>query len=191
MNKIRYGLKNVHYAPLTFPSGVSTFGTPVKIPGSVSLSMSKNSEDINFYADDGVYFALGDNSSFDGELELALIPDGFHTSMLGDTLDDNNVLATKGDQERGHFALLFEFAGDQKGIRHVIYNCTASPDGDTSGETKKQGIEVKTEKLKLSAMPLPDTNYVKAKTGDTTDSTVYDDWYDSVYTPTVTTTGNG
>lgn len=195
-NKVRYGLKNVHYAPLTFgTNNAPTFGTPVLLPDAVSLSLSRSGEDLKFYANDEVYFECGDNSSFDGDLEVARIQDGFATAMLGDQVDDNGVLVTDGSSERGHFALLFEFTGDRTGTRHVLYNCTASPEDDLTGATRGENIEVQTEKLKLRARPLPGINRVKARTGDNTSSTVYDDWYTSVYvpefTPTTPTTGNG
>ena len=41
-------------------------------------------------------------------------------------------------------------------------------------------IEVQTETLSLKATPLAN-GYVKAKTGDDTTDTVYQDWYKSVY----------
>ena len=186
-NKVRYGLKNVHYAPLTFGTGnAPTFGTPVRIPGAVNLSLARSGDDLVFYADDGVYFECGDNSAFDGDLELAMIPEGFSTDMMGDVKDDNGVLVTEGSPERKHFALMFEFTGDKRGIRHVVYNCTASPEDDLTGATRGENIEVQTEKLKLRARPLPNNNRVKAKTGDTTTQAVYDGWYESVYSPTVT-----
>ena len=190
-NKVRFGLKNVHYAPMTIgANNAVTYGTPVKIPGAVNLSLSKSSEDLTFYADDGVYFYIGDESAFDGDLEMALIPDTFRQDAMGDTLDDNGVLFTEADQERKPFALLFEFTGDKKGIRHVLYNCTASQ-SELAGETKGESLEVHTETLNLRARPHPTTNRVKCKTGDTTTATVYDDWYNAVYEPTVTPTTGG
>jgi len=59
-NKVKFGLKNAHYASLTFgEGGTPTFGTPVPIPGSVNLSLSRASEAEDFYADDGIYYEGG------------------------------------------------------------------------------------------------------------------------------------
>lgn len=180
-NKVKFGLKNVHYATVTFAAdGTPTFATPVAIPGAVNLSLSKSSEDTVFYADDGVYFEIGDNSAFDADVELALIPQAFRTAVLGETLDNKGVLVENAEQTRTPFALLFEFAADVNAVRHVLYNCTASQD-EVSGQTKAGKIEVQTEKLKLHARPLPKDGKVKAKTGDATDATTYADWYSTVY----------
>jgi len=46
---------------------------------------------------------------------------------------------------------------------------------------------VQTETLTIKATPLS-SGFVKAKTGNTTDTTVYNDWYKAVYMPTVTET---
>ena len=178
-NKVKFGLKNVHYAPLTFSDGVPSFATPVAIPGAVSLSLSINGEPENFYADNGVYFVINNNMGYEGDLEVALIPESFRTGPLGEVLDANNVLVEKADRQLSPFALLFEFDGDQKHIRHVLYNCTASRPSVESA-TKEDTIEVKTETLNIKAAPLPD-GVIKAKTGDNTDSTVYEGWYGSVY----------
>lgn len=179
-NKIRYGLKNVHWAPLTFgANGAPTFGTPVAIPGAVNLSLSNSGEDLEFYADDGVYYAMGNNSQRDGDLEIALIPENFRTGPMGETLDSNGVLIERSEAQRAHFALLFEFSADVNAVRHVLYNCTASQKA-TEGQTRGKDLEVKTETLSIKARALPN-GIVKAKTGDTTDATVYNEWYDSVY----------
>ena len=178
-NKVKFGLKNVHYAPVTFSDGVPSFATPVAIPGAVSLSLSINGEPENFYADDGVFFVINNNMGYEGDLEVALIPENFRTGPLGEVLDANNVLVEQADRQLSPFALLFEFDGDQKHIRHVLYNCTASRPS-VEGATKEDTIEVKTETLNIKAAPLPD-GVVKARTGDNTDSTVYESWYGSVY----------
>jgi len=180
-NKVRYGLKNVHYATVTFASdGTPTFGTPVAIPGAVSASLSKNGDTYVFYADDGSYFELGDNASYDGDVVLALIPDGLRVLAFGETMDGKNVLVEGANPQKGHFALLFEFTGDVNAIRHVLYNCTASQN-TIEGQTKGENIEVQTEAMTISAKALPNGGPVKSRTGANTDATVYDNWYTSVH----------
>lgn len=180
-NKVRYGLKNVHYATVTFASdGTPTFGTPVAIPGAVSMSLSRTGETYEFYADDGVYFELGSNAGYEGDLEIAMIPDSFRTACLGETLDNKGILMEDGNATPGHFALLFEFTGDVNAIRHIIYNCTATQN-DVAGQTKGENVEVQTESLNLTAKALPGGGKVKAKTSATADGTVYAGWYGAVY----------
>ena len=189
-NKVRYGLKNVHYATVTFASdGTPTFGTPVAIPGAVSASLTKQGDTYTFYADDGSYFELGDNASYEGDLVIALIPDSFRTACLGEALDAKNVLFENSNPTKGHFALLFEFTGDENAIRHVLYNCTAS-ENTIEGQTKGENVEVQTDTLTISAKPLPNGGPVKARTGGTTDSTTYNGWYSAVYQFTAAQSGN-
>ena len=183
-NKVKYNLKNTHYAVITTgEDGAVKFGTPVPMPGSVSLSLDANGEPENFYADGGVYYVINNNTGYEGDLELALIPESFRTDILKEELDEKGVLIENSEVELGTFALLFEFDGDQKHIRHVMYNCSASRPG-IEGKTNEDKKEVQTEKLTINAVPLPN-GMVKAKTGNTTDATTYADWYKAVYMPTV------
>lgn len=51
-NKVKFNICNVHYALITVSEeGEVTFGTPVAMPGAVSLSLEPNGEPSNFYAD--------------------------------------------------------------------------------------------------------------------------------------------
>ena len=129
-NKVKFNLKNAHYALLTIgEDGTPTFGTPVPMPGSVSISLDANGEPENFYADGGVYYVINNNCGYDGDLELALIPESFRTDIRKETLDSKGVLIENSKVELAAFALLFEFDGDQKHIHHVLYNCSASRPG--------------------------------------------------------------
>ena len=185
-NKVKYNLKNVHAAKLTesvVDGAVKyTYAAPQAIPGAVSISLDAEGDSSPFYADGIVYFRLVANNGYSGELEIALIPEWFRTDILQETLDSNGVLVEKSDQaESVKFALLFEFDGDVRAIRHVMYNCTASRPSIES-ETKEDTIEPGTEKLSLTADPRED-GLVKSRTGDTTSAETYQNWYKSVYTP--------
>ena len=94
------------------------------------------------------------------------------------------MLVENANSETGSFALLFEFDGDIRKIRHVLYNCSASRPTIES-KTNEEDKEVQTETLTVKARPMAD-GYVKAKTGDSTTDTVYNNWYKSVYLPAAT-----
>ncbi|WP_010651586.1 major tail protein [Oceanobacillus massiliensis] len=184
-NKVKFNICNVHYAPITIgTNGELTFSTPVVMPGAVSLSLDPNGEPESFYADGVEYYIISNNMGYDGDLELAMIPENFRTDILKEEADDNKVLVENANVETGSFALLFEFDGDVKKIRHVLYNCSASRPKIES-KTNEESREVQTETLTVKARPLS-SGYVKAKTGDSTTETVYSDWYKSVYMPSIT-----
>ena len=184
-NKVKYNLKNTHYALLTVAEdGSVAYGTPVSLPGSVSLSLDANGEPENFYADGIAYYVINNNMGYEGDLELALIPESFRTDVLNEKLDSKGVLIENSEVELASFALLFEFDGDQKHIRHVMYNCSASRPG-IEGKTNEDSKEVQTETLTIKSTPLS-SGLVKAKTGNTTDETTYNNWYKAVYIPTDT-----
>ena len=178
-NKIKYNLKNVHYADITESEGKVTWGKPVAVPGAVSLSLDAEGETSPFYADGVTYYVSVTNNGYSGDLEMALIPDDFRTGILGDTKDIKNVLTENADATVKSFALLFQFDGDVNGIRHVLYNCKATRPTIES-ETKEDTIEPKTETLSLTVSPLSDGR-VKAKTTDETDETTYNEWFNKVY----------
>ena len=183
-NKVKFNICNVHYALITVDEdGDITFGTPVAMPGAVSLSLEPNGEPSNFYADGYAYYTISNNMGYEGDLELAMVPESFRTDVLKESLDDNSVLVESANVETANFALLFEFDGDVKKIRHVLYNCSAARPNIESA-TNEEEIEVQTETLAITAAPLAN-GYVKARTGDSTTDTVYTGWYSSVYMPTV------
>lgn len=186
-NKIKYGLKNVYYAVATIAAdGSATYGTPVAFPGAVSLSMEPQGDSTPFYADNIVYYTSIANNGYEGDLEVALVHDDFLTDILGMVDNSKGVLYEDAGAQPVHFALLFQFEGDQKATRHVLYNCTANRPS-ASGSTKTESIEPETETLSITAATIYvaglDKDIPKAKTTVDVDSTTYSNWFTTVYVP--------
>ena len=185
-NRVKFGLKNVFYAVCTLDTdNTATYGTPVAWPGAVSLSLDAEGDTTKFRADNIDYWVGQANNGYSGDFESALIPDGFRTDVLGEIADGNGVLVEDAGAKTVPFALLFQFEGDDKNTRHVLYNCTATRPS-VSGNTTEETIEPQTETLTLTAVSVynddinKDLVKARCKEGDTP----YANWFDAVYQPT-------
>ena len=185
-NKVKYGLKNVHYAVATIDeaTNTATYGTPKPWPGGVSLSLDAEGEVTKFRADNIDYYVGQSNNGYSGSLESALVPESFKKDVLGEIEDANGVWVENAEAKTVHFALMFQFEGDQNAVRHVMYNCTASRPS-VSGNTTDTNIEPQTESVDLTASPIHnaslDKDLVKARIKQ--DEAQYSSWFDAVYQP--------
>lgn len=186
-NKVEYGLSNVHYAPYTTgEDGEPIFETPIPIPGAVSMTGDPVGESTPFYADNMIYYVTKSNQGYDATLSIALIPQQFAIDALGEELDETDgVINELADSQGKPFALLFQFEGDVKATRHVMYNCTANRPS-LSGQTKEEGTEISPNELSLTAAPIKigDKTFVKTKTTSKTTESIYNNWFDTVYKKT-------
>lgn len=172
-NKIKYGLKNCKYAVATIASnGSATYGTVKDLPGAVSISLAAQGEMTPFYADNIVYWTSVSNNGYEGDLELAKVPEGFLTDIFRFAAGGNSLVYEDANAAPTHFALLFQFEGDATAKRHVLYNCVATRP-DLASQTKAESIEPQTESLSITATSVYnaalDTDVVKAylNEGDT------------------------
>ena len=181
MPKVKFGFKNAYYAKLIDTDGEITYETPKKLNGAVSMSLSPAGNEVEFYAEDGLYYSDSANNGYDGNLVLALIQDDFLKDILGEVEDANKVLQENAISSSSPFALLCEFTTDDGVKKFCFYNCTASRP-ELASNTKGESKEIQTETLNLKIRPNAD-GLVKVSTKKDTTEDVIKNWYKSVYKP--------
>ncbi len=184
--KVKFGLKNVHYAVATIADdGSASYDTPKAFPGAVSLSMEAQGDNSVFRADNMNYYVTNGNSGYQGDLEMALYTDDFRKDVLGEKVGNNGVQYEVQNAPIVHFALMFQFEDDVKNTRHVLYNCTATRPSVASVTTPENGVEPQTESSTITAGSIYvadlEEEIVKGKVSPTDGA--YATWFESVQTP--------
>lgn len=194
-NKVKYGLKNVHYALVTETVATngtvtSSYGDMKALAGAVSLSLSSSASKSVFRADNSDYYVSYGEGGYEGDLEVARVNEGFLKDVLGYQEDDDKILVESGSAFKtvNYFALCFEFDGDQQATKHCLYKCSASRPNIASQTTGENGsTEPQTETVTITAVPRADADkYIHLQTQDTTTSAVIEAWYTAVPLPTFT-----
>ena len=191
MAKIKYGISNVFYAVATIAAnGSATYSTMKALPGAVNLSLDQQGDRNDFFADNIAYYTSVSNTGYEGDLELALIPDDFYKDVLGYLKDTNGVLIENAGAEPVHFGLTFQVQTDTGAKRVVLYNCVAQRP-TLEAATKEESIEPQTETISLRCTSIylaaAQKDIVKASCLDT-QTTAYNTWNSSIYQPTTITT---
>lgn len=179
-DKVKFGIKNVHIFPIeNLVDGVPTYGDVIAVPGAVSFSLDAQGDIEPFYADNIVYYQASANNGYEGDLEIALIPDEVWTKIYGYVADANGVITESASIEGKAFAMTFEEDGDVTGTKFVLYNCTATrPSRELN--TIEDSKTPTTQTMTVAAAPLANGD-VLAMTSDTTPSGVKEAWHQSVY----------
>lgn len=187
-NAVKFGLSKAHYA--VYDEAAATYGTPVPIPGAVSISISPEGSENTFYADNIAYFVSNANAGYSGDMEVAELPRQAYIDLLGQSEDSAGVLIEANEDVAKTFALLFEVSGNLREQRFVFYNCTLSrPSAEAN--TTEESITPTTDKLTIRMIPRPfdidgeEKNVVKGSvTNEDATKDIYKGWYEEVHVPT-------
>ena len=187
-NKVRFGLKNVHYAVLTEGS-TNVWATPVAVPGAVSLDLEGDVASEKFFADNVTYFQTFSNNGYTGTLEMAKISEAMLADIWGITADASGVIREKTGVEPKPFALLFEIDGDVDKELNVLYRCLPSSKPTAGSQTTEDTATPVTQSFDFSALPLVtgadnQQGLIKARTGSATASATKEAWFTAVNVPT-------
>lgn len=189
-NKVRFGLKNVHIAPITYGTEEGgettiTYGTIFALPGAVNLTLDPSGDSAEFYADNTKYFTASANNGYTGTLEIALINDTFREQILNETKDSHGAFFENKDAAMKDFALGFEIDGDQAGRRFWFYNVSVNRPS-TASQTIESSKTPVTETLNLTAVPRITDGQIKVFMEKTTENeTQFNAFFSTVYEETV------
>lgn len=181
-NKVHYDLTNVYFAPLSIVDGVATFGTPVREYGAMSMDLSPKGDSVTVRADGIDYYNAVSNNGYDGSINFVQVSDAFKMAHLGYRKTADSVLIEDANAEHKPFAMLYEFKGDKKHRRHVLYHGMANRPNE-KGENKDSQKSPDTESLPVKFSPLPNGKSKASTTVDTPDE-VYSKWFGSVWEET-------
>ena len=179
-NKVHYDLTNVHMAPMNATGENPTWGDFHRVHGAISVDLAAQGDTVKLRADGIDYYVSKSNNGYEGDLNLAMITDWIRINVLGETLSAADKVLVENSMKEGQpFAMAFEFLGDKKNRRHLLYNLVAGRP-NIKGENKDNPRDPDTETLSITASPLADGS-VKASTTEDTPEDVYANWFKGVW----------
>lgn len=178
-NRVRFGLKNVHYAVRTVTAGVSSWATPVEIPGAVNLDLAQDGSMDPFYADNVTYYISQANNGYSGSLEVAKVPESMWTDIWGYSKDSNNVFFEDVDTEPKTIALLFQIDGDDSDTLHALLNVTINRP-NIGSSTIEASKTPQTQTMDINAAP-EENGRVRAWTSEAATGATLTNWFTTVY----------
>lgn len=182
---ITYGLRNLHYALKDIAEdGTVTYGDVKKIPGAVNISLTPDGEIFEFYADDGVYFECDESDGYTGDLEIALVPDGFKIDVFGWEKSKDGGLYEIAGAPHKHIALMGEMATDVVAKRVVFYDVFCGRP-TVSTQTRQKGMSVQTQKMSITCRPVEfnGKRYVKKTSTPEMSDETYNSFFKAVPIP--------
>lgn len=162
-NTVSFGLCDVKYAVLTYDASEKkyTIGDIEKIPGAVELNMPASGDEVEFYADNTLYYADYTNNGYDGTLTIAQVPEKMLVDVFGFEQDSTGAIFEKSSAKTKEIAMWFMFDGDKNEKKNCFYRCKLSRP-DVAGKTTEKTKTPATAQLKIKAMPRLGDYLVKA-----------------------------
>jgi phi13 family phage major tail protein len=147
------GLNDLHFAVLTEDTKeVLTYGIPEPMVGAINATINPTVNTQELYADDQLLESISALGKIDVEIETADLPLPIRAKVLGNKIVDGVLIENKEDIPP-HIALGFKSLKSNGKYRYVwLLKGVAQPMAEDYS-TKKDNVEHKTPKIKLTFMP--------------------------------------
>lgn len=182
---IRIGLSNlVAFTLKTDTTGTLAYGEPFRIAPAVSASISPETSDDSFYADDIALISNRTISSITVELETADIPDEVQAKLLGLQIDENGVLHDNINAQAPQVALAFRSLKSNGKYKYVVLYKGAFGVGEDEYQTKEESATFQTTSITATFLPTVNNGDWRVSVNEDSPSVqqeTVDAWFDEVY----------
>lgn len=187
---IRIGLSNlVAFTLKTDNTGVLAYGAPFRIAPAVSASITPETSDDSFYADDIALISNRTISSITVELETADIPDEVQAKLLGLQIDANGVLHDNINAQAPQVALAFRSLKSNGKYKYVVLYKGAFGVGEDEYQTQEESATFQTTTITATFLPTIKNGDWRVSVNEDSPlvkQEVVDAWFDKVYGATST-----
>lgn len=152
--KVLYNIKKVQVSKITELSdaGVPTYGTPISVPGAVSLSLDNDSSSDPLYADGIVYYTPTGASSYSGTFEDVHFPKEVLINIFN-WVEDTNGNLVEVDEGTNEFGLQFAVDSDDGEVYFTLYRCSATRP-NSNFQTKESSATINNESIDITISPI-------------------------------------
>lgn len=185
--KVLFNIKKLQLQKITSisSSGVPTYdSTVMSVPGTVSLTMEKESTNDPFYADGEAYYTPTGSETSTGTLENALIPDDVLKAIFAYMEDTNgNLVATDG--QASEFGMQFACDSDDGEVYFTYFRVSSTKPG-LNVTTNAPGATINPQSLNLTASPVSLSNGMKiVHSYATKTASNYSNYFEGIVLPTI------
>lgn len=185
--KVLFNIKKLQFSKIESISaaGVPTYGTPLLMPGTVSLSLDSEDSSEPFYADGEAYYTPNGSETVTGTLENALFTEEVLKALYAYVTDTNgNLLQTDG--QVSEFGMQFACDSDDGEVYFTYYRVSTNKPGlNLTTNAPSATINPQSVNVTASTISLADgTKIIKSYATKT--ATNYATYFDAITVPTIT-----
>lgn len=141
------GLKNLYYAKvLTDTTESTTYETPVRLAGLISVDIAPSASSSTLQADDGPYETANTLASVEVTIEVADLTLEAQAALLGHSVD-KGVMQYKTNDAPPYVALAFESQKANGAVRYVKLYKGKFAEPEQNHQTKGENVEFQTSTI--------------------------------------------
>lgn len=152
--KVNFNIKKLQFSKIESISeaGVPTYGTPIMLPGTVSLTFDNDQSSDPFYADGEAYFTPAGASSYTGTLENALFTKDVLVEIYKYIEDKSGNLLETADAPV-EFGMQFACDSDDGDVYFTYYRVSSNKPG-INLQTSESSATINPQSVSLTASPI-------------------------------------